>query len=289
MFDALTEAGITAKIKTAGVFQVDVRKSVTSTNSVLRGMAAEGAPEGLVLVAEEQTAGKGRLGRSFFSPGGHGVYFSLLLRPRIAANDATLITPAAAVAAARAVERVYGVRAGIKWVNDLFLNGKKICGILTEAAISAGSSRAESAVLGIGINVTIPEGGYAGDLAGVATACIGYNAGGPNAAGSGAVVEDGRCRLIAAVLDEFWGFYQNLTARRFLDEYRARSVVLGQDIRVCSGDTQKMARALAIDDDCRLVVRYESGETAALDSGEVSVVMQNAECRMQNAEIIMQK
>ena len=259
--DKLSEAGIGGQLKTAGVFSVEVRKSLTSTNTVLREMAAKGAPEGLVLVAEEQTAGRGRQGREFYSPAGHGVYFSVLLHPSSKTGDAALITSAAAVAAAKAIEEVTGVHAGIKWVNDLFVGGKKVCGILTEATFGMESGIIENIVLGIGINVTRPENGFPGTLEKVADA-LAENAR-PN--------DLKRCRIIAATLDNFHEYYQNLAERGFLEEYRARSIVLGRNIFVLSGDNKKPAHAIAIDDDCRLVVRYENGETATLNSGEVSV------------------
>ena len=269
--DILSEAGIIGKIRTEGVFCVDVRKTATSTNAVLREMAANGAPEGLVLATEEQTEGKGRLGRSFHSPAGHGVYFSLLLRPGNGAfrigdrgrrpGDAALITSAAGVAAARAIEEVTGVRVGIKWVNDLFHGGKKVCGILTEAEFSMESGMIESAVLGIGINVTRPGTGFPKELETVAGAISDRVEG-----------RDGeRCHIIASTLDNFWRFYINLSGREFLDEYRERSVVLGRDIFVLSGGGQRLARALEIDDDCGLLVRFENGEVTTLNSGEVSV------------------
>ena len=258
--DALSEDGITAHIKNESVFHIDVRKSVMSTNTLLRELAAKGVPEGYVVVAEEQTAGKGRLGRTFYSPAGHGVYFSLLLRPGAGTPDASLITSAAAVAAAQAIEEVTGVHVGIKWVNDLFLEDKKVCGILTEASFDMESGLIDSAVLGIGVNITKPERGYPEGLGDVAAAIADRQAG-----------KDGkRRRLIAAILDNFWAFYQDLSARRFLDEYRARSILLGQDIYVSSRDGARLARALEIDDDCKLIVRYETGETVALNSGEVS-------------------
>ena len=259
--DILTATGVEGQIKTKGVFRVEVRESVTSTNTVLRDLAAKGAPEGFVLAAEEQTAGKGRLGRDFYSPARSGVYFSLLLRPGCRAGEAALITSAAAVAAARAIESEIGARVGIKWVNDLFAEGKKVCGILTEASFGMESGMIESAVLGIGINITRPEGGFPGELADVAASLTDRPAG----------KDSERCRLIAATLDNFWGYYQNLEGRLFLDEYRARSIILGQDIYVLSGDKKRAARAVAIDDKCGLAVRYENGETATLGSGEVSV------------------
>ena len=259
--DILSEAGIIVHIKNKGVFQVDIRKSVTSTNTLLRELAVIGAPEGYVVAAEEQTAGKGRMGRLFHSPAGHGAYFSLLLRPESSAADTALITSAAAVATAMAIEDVIGVNVGIKWVNDLFIGWKKVCGILTEAAYSMESGLIESVVLGIGINVTIPEGGFPDELRNTAAALTDKQL----------CSDDGRCRLIAATLDNLWGFYQELPARKFLADYMKRSILLGRDIFVISNDSKRPARALAIDNDCRLVVRYENGETASLNSGEVSI------------------
>ena len=114
--------------------QAEVAQTVSSTNTLLRQRAEEGAPEGLVLAAVEQTAGKGRQGHSFFSPPDTGLYLSLLLRPKLSAQDALLLTTCAAAAVALAIEACAGVEAQIKWVNDVFCRGKKVCGILTEAA-----------------------------------------------------------------------------------------------------------------------------------------------------------
>ena len=260
--DILSADGIVAYLKTCDVFTIDVRKSVTSTNTVLRGLAGSLAGEGYVIAAGAQSAGKGRFGRAFHSPAGHGAYFSLLLRPGSRASEAALITSAAAVAAARAIEEVFGVSVGIKWVNDLLVDGKKVCGILTEAEFGMESGRIESAVLGIGINVSEPEDGFPEELENVATALC----------GKGRVINAGsRCRLIAAALDNFWGYYTNLSERAFLSEYRSRSILPGRDIIVVSGEGGRPARAIGVDDDCGLIVRYEDGSTATLSSGEVSI------------------
>lgn len=259
--DMLSADGIYAFLKTKGIFSVQVKKSVTSTNTLLRGLAAEGAPEGYVLAAEEQTAGKGRLGRAFHSPAGHGIYFSVLLRPGSKTDVAPLITSAAAVAAARAVEEVLGVSVGIKWVNDLFVGEKKVCGILTEAAFDMESGLIESAVLGIGINITRPDEGFPGELRDVATSLTDRDVG----------MDSQRVRLIAAVLDNFWLFYQDLGKREFLDEYRARSIVLGRSVNVISYEGSKVARVIEIDDDCGLVVELADGEQTTLSSGDVSI------------------
>ena len=259
--DVLSAPGIEAYIKTPGVFCIEVRKTVTSTNTLLREMAAAGVPEGTVLAAAEQTAGRGRQKRSFYSPEGHGAYFSLLLRPESQTRDCALITSAAAVAAARAIEEIIGVNVGIKWVNDLYAQGKKVCGILTEAVFGMESGFVESAVLGIGINITKPENGFPPEIADIAGALTDRTRG---AGGE-------RCRLIAAALDNFWGYYRNLAAREFLDEYRARSIVPGENIYVISDESRRPALAIAIDDNCGLIVRFEDGETATLNSGEVSI------------------
>ena len=259
--DLLTEAGITGRLTHSGVFSVEVRESVTSTNAVMREMAAAGAREGCVLAAGEQTAGRGRQGRSFHSPAGRGAYFSVLLRPECAAVDAALITPAAAVAAAKAIRDIFSVDVGIKWVNDLFLDNRKVCGILTEASLGMENGLIDSAVLGIGVNITAPVNGFPEELAGTARALTDRSAG----------TNSERCRLIASTLDCFWDYYQRLQAREFLEEYRSLSVVTGRDIYVISGGGEKPARALSIDDDCGLVVEYENGDAGVLRSGEVSV------------------
>lgn len=245
----------------AAALRVEVCQTVSSTNSALRDRAV-GEAEGLVLVAGEQTAGRGRLGRAFYSPPGSGVYLSLLLRPALAAPDAVLLTAAAAVAAARAAETLLE-RPGavqIKWVNDLLLDGRKICGILTEAQLSLESGGLDYAVLGAGFNLAPPAGGWPPELAPVAGSLWGD-------APPGA-----RARLAAAFLNEFWPLYLGLPGKPFLAEYRARQAVLGRRVEVVGGaQPPRPATALSIDDACRLVVRYDDGTTAALAGGEVSV------------------
>ena len=136
--------------------QVEVAQTVSSTNTLLRQRAEEGAPEGLVLAAVEQTAGKGRQGHSFFSPPDTGLYLSLLLRPKLSAQDALLLTTCAAAAVALAIEACAGVEAQIKWVNDVFCRGKKVCGILTEAALDLESGGLQYAIVGMGVNLFPP-------------------------------------------------------------------------------------------------------------------------------------
>ena len=259
--DVLTKEGIVAHLRNPDIFQIDVRKSVTSTNTVLKEASGTGLPQGYVIAAETQTAGKGRQGRSFYSPQGHGVYFSVLLKFGEKSAETALITCAAAVAAARAIEDVFEKKVGIKWVNDLFLNGKKVCGILTEANIDMKDGRVESAVLGIGINITKPPNGYPREIENIATSLIGSNA-----------ADNSYCRTIAKTLDYFWEYYLNLSALEFLEQYIHRSILIGKDVYVMFQSEKRLANVITIDDMCRLVVRYENGEVAALDSGEVRVL-----------------
>ena len=262
--DVVSAQAISACFRNPGIFHVEFRKSVDSTNTALREMADRAnLAEGFVLAADGQSAGKGRRGRGFFSPPGHGIYFSILLKIGNKTVDAALITALAAVAASMAIEEIMGITTGIKWVNDLYLNNKKVCGILTEAVYDMESGRIETAVLGIGINVTTPPGGYPHELKDIVTALTDKHTAANNE----------RCRLIAATLDNFMEHYRNLSELNFLNEYRKRSIIIGREVDVVSLDgSTKKAQVLKIDDRCGLVVKYKDGKTATLTSGEVRIV-----------------
>jgi BirA family biotin operon repressor/biotin-[acetyl-CoA-carboxylase] ligase len=173
------------------------------------------------------------------------------------------ITAAAAVAVAESVEAVSGERAGIKWVNDVFRGDKKVCGILTEGSVDMESGSLEYAVLGIGINVAEPEGGFTGELSDVAGAVFPSRGAPP----------DIRNRLIADVLTRFESYYSAPDERRFLSAYRERSIVLGREVDILSGDDVRRALAVGVDDECRLIVRYGDGSSEALSAGEVRLLL----------------
>ena len=243
----------------AGAFRILTQKSAGSTNSALKEAAAKGETEGLVLIAEEQTAGRGRMNRGFFSPAKTGLYMSLLLRPKVTAAESPLITIAAATAVAEAIEALSQKPVRIKWVNDLLIGGKKVCGILTEAAMDVESGMLDYAVLGVGVNLVPPEGGFPPELHQVASAVF----------AQGECPADGTSRLAAEILKRFLGYYCELDIRRYLHGYRERSAVIGRDVVIVgSGET---VHALAIDEDGRLVVRQASGEIKALGAGEISI------------------
>lgn len=257
--NVLSTPGIQKYLKDPAL-QITVQSSVTSTNTLLKQAAENGAPEGTVLVAEEQTAGRGRLGRSFYSPAGTGVYFSLVLRPAFSAAESSLITTCAAVAAAGAMEEISGHPTQIKWVNDIYTAGRKVCGILTEAAIDMESGGLQYAVLGIGINLLKPENDFPEEIRDRAGALFTDDADG-----------DFRCRLVAEILNRFMTDYRNLTEKRFLEEYRGRSMLTGQEVEILRGGTVVPAKALGIDDDFGLIVEYPDGRQEHLGSGDVSV------------------
>lgn len=241
-------------------YQINFASSVGSTNTVLRSLAEQGAPEGTVVIADEQTRGRGRMGRTFYSPAGSGIYLSLLLRPENADPRQTVtLTAAAAVALCQAIETVSEKRPHIKWVNDIFLNGKKVCGILSEAAFGLESGVPEYVVVGAGINTYVPEGGFPPELAGIAGALWDRP------------MPDKKNRLAAEFLNHFRKLYAADDPSAFLEDYRRRSLVIGKDITVVAGGVETPAHALGIDENCRLLVRYESGETAALSYGEVRI------------------
>lgn len=253
----LTAAAVTARLRTPGL-AVTALENTDSTNTCVRRLAEDGAPEGTVVVAAAQTAGRGRSGKSFLSPAGTGLYMSVLLRPQLAMGDALLITTAAAVAVAHAVERVAAVTAQIKWVNDVHVDGKKVCGILTEGALDLENGGLRYAILGIGINICPPAGGFPPELAPIA----------------GALTETGgealRAPLAAAVLDEFFALYPHLTEKPFYDDYVSRSLLTGRQIEVLRGGMHLPAMALGIDRDLHLRVRYADGSEENLAAGEVS-------------------
>ena len=242
--------------------RVTVFPTLASTNATAKQMAVEGAQNGAVVIAERQSAGRGRMGRSFFSPDGTGLYMSLIVRRDMPISHATRLTTAAAVAVAQAIEQVSGRTARIKWVNDIYLDGKKACGILTEGGICSEGGRLEYAVIGIGVNVAPPAGGFPSDISDIATAVF-------DRAGA---AHGAREALAAEILNRLMPMLDNITSLDILNEYRRRSLIQEQCVLVHrAGVPPRAAHALGVDEEFRLLVRYEDGTTEALDSGEVSV------------------
>ena len=243
-------------------WHLQVYSEVGSTNTLLKQMAAEGAAAGTVLIADRQTAGRGRLGRSFLSPGGVGVYLSALIRPNCAPTALMHLTCAVAVAMCDAVENAFGFRPGIKWTNDLVVGSKKLGGILTELGLDPKTGMVDHAILGIGINCGQTESDFDESIRSMATSVrmvTGQNA--------------SRERLIAEMLKALEAMDKALLSSpaAILERYRADCITLGQDVSILRGDEVRHGRALDIDAEGGLIVRYDSGETGTVTSGEVSV------------------
>lgn len=269
--DVLSAEGIIPYVNVPGMAdRIHVFRSVDSTNLTAKKMALDGAPAGTVVIAEEQTKGRGRMGRSFYSPPEGGIYMTFILKPRFDPAKSVLITTAASVAVCKAIESVTGISCMIKWVNDIYLDGKKICGILTEAVTDFESGHIDYIVLGIGINYSTDRSVFPKELSGVAGSLF------------ESVPEDGvtRNRLIAEVINQVLDVNEKLETREFVEDYKRHSFVLGKEILVIptaglsrGGNPSAgiPATALDIDEDGGLVVRYRDGSEQTLNSGEISI------------------
>lgn len=235
-------------------------EEVASTNDLAKELAARGAPEGTLVVAEAQSRGRGRLGRQWNSPPGTGLYVSLLLRPPLPPTEMPQITLTTAVAVARALKRVTGVVPGIKWPNDLLLGGKKLGGILTE--METESEQIRHLVVGLGLNVdtrAFPE-----ELAATATS-LALGLGRPLPINS-------RLAILKAWLEEFEDLYERFLARDFpgiLEEWRSLTVTLGQRVTVRQGALALHGLALEVAPDGALLLETDSGEVIRVTSGEI--------------------
>lgn len=223
-----------------------------STNAVAKELALKGVPEGGLVLAQRQTGGRGRLGRSFESPEG-GIYMSLVLRPEGTLEQCTMLTMAAAVGVCRAMEKHLGISPGIKWVNDLYLEGRKICGILVEGA--AQGEKLKYAVAGVGINYQTPA--FTGELA----------------LKAGSLYPDSEppislSAMAGAAAAEVLAACRSFQSDDIYEEYRSRSLLPGRAVILADG---RRATALDITREGRLLVEFEDGQRLALNNGEVSV------------------
>lgn len=240
--------------------RVIVLENVDSTNNYLKKLAENGERENTVVIAECQSSGKGRLGRSFFSPKS-GLYMSILLRPTFSAEKSLFITAAAAVAVSDAIEEISGKKTGIKWVNDVFIGNKKVCGILTEAAVDFETGGLYYAIPGIGVNIYHPADGFPPEIRDIAGAVFDTE---PDE-------KDLKQKLAAAIINNFFDIYNNIESSDFMQKYKQKSCILGKEIFVLRNETKTKATVLDIDEKAGLVVKYENGEVETLSSGEVSI------------------
>lgn len=240
---------------------VQVLPLVDSTNTRCKALAAQGAPEGTVLIADAQTGGRGRLGRSFSSPAGQGIYFSVILRPECPPTLLTHLTAVAAVAMCDAVEKVSGLRPKIKWTNDLVVEKKKLCGILTELSIRP-DGITDYAVVGVGINCAQRPEDFPEEIRDIATSlnlCTGTKV--------------DRAALAAQMVREFARLRETIFVGRAqtLARYAEDCITIGQRVRIVRADEERYALATGIDSDACLTVQYDDGTYGTIATGEVSV------------------
>ncbi len=260
---AITEDSLRAflptKYKDNNIFIYD---TIDSTNLKAKHIALEKAEHGTVVMAMQQTEGRGRLGRSFFSPR-RGIYLSIIVKPTFDLSKSVLVTAAAAVAVAEAIESVCGVDAQIKWVNDIYVDGKKVCGILTEGITDFETGQINSLIIGIGVNTTVKD--FPGELLETVGAVEGNYS---------------RSALAAEIISRTLNFTEALESRTFIDAYRKKSMVIGKTVRVYKGGINTAAKAQAhgksakvidIDNDGGLMVIYSDGARETLSTGEISI------------------
>lgn len=240
--------------------QMEIRiwDEVDSTNQRAKEISGKEETERMLLLARHQTAGRGRRGRSFLDVEDGTVCMSLLVEPKLTAADAVLVTTACCVAVWRAIRSVYGICTDIKWVNDLYFHGKKICGILTEAVTEAGTGKLKSLVIGIGLNFCVPQDRFPEDIREIAGALFESEP------------QESENTLIAEIVNQFFAIYEHLSEREYMDDYREHSILLGKEITLVKEEPES-AYVLDIDRDGALIVRMLSGEIRRIDSGEVTV------------------
>lgn len=235
-------------------------ETIDSTNTRAKEMAVQGAPHGTVLIADRQTGGRGRMGRSFHSPAGCGIYLSAILRPECTAEKLMHLTCATAVAAADGIEAATGLRPGIKWTNDLVVERKKLGGILTELSLES-NAMVDYAIVGIGINCTQTPEDFPEDIRSIATSlqmCI-------NATPD-------RAMVIANILIALHNICEDLQSiSKLLSRYRRDCITLGQEISLVRADEIRHGKALDIDETGALLVQFSDGHIDTVNSGEVSI------------------
>lgn len=233
--------------------------TIDSTNTYAKQLARDGAPEGTIVIADHQTGGRGRMGRSFSSPAGMGIYLSVILRPDCLPEALMHLTCAAGLAASDAVCAVTDRRPGIKWTNDLILARRKLGGILTELSVDAHTRKVEWAIIGIGINCCQRPEDFPPEIREIAISL-------------GLSPAD-RPRLIAALIQTLFTTNHGILTKKaeIMEQFRARCVTIGQEISILRGDQVSHGTALSVDDEGGLLVRLTDGSLTTVTSGEVSI------------------
>ncbi|MEI0842713.1 biotin--[acetyl-CoA-carboxylase] ligase [Brachyspira pilosicoli] len=251
-------------LKYADKFNFIIHKTVASTNIIARELAINGAESGTVVIAEEQTSGYGRNGKSFFSPYGTGIYMSIILNLKKEKKifNSSFITTAAAMAVSKSIEEISNENTQIKWVNDVFINGKKVCGILTEGAFSFEDGKLDYAVIGIGVNVNFPKDGFPKELNNIAASINSKNNANSN------TKSDIRNILVAKILENLYDYYFNDV--NFYEEYKKRSFLIGKKVSININNKEHIVKVLDIDKTFALVAKFQDGKIERIVSGSIN-------------------
>ena len=240
--------------------QIQVFDEIDSTSNLAKMLTSQGYPHGTVIISDKQTEGRGRMGRSFVSPAGTGIYMSLILRPEYGLDCAPLMTSAAACGIAEAIEESCGCAVMIKWVNDIYLHGRKICGILTEASLGLEMKMLDFAVIGIGLNVRSVKDKFDSGLSSIATSIEDETG-----------IKLDRNALCAKMLNKLEKYLGMVESKKFLDEYRSRELLTGNIITTTVGGEELRGMAMGIDDNANLIMKLPNGQLKKLSSGEANL------------------
>ena len=256
-------ARVAARASQPQIIGRDIRvfEQTTSTNDVIEKLARDGVREGVVVFAESQTKGRGRLGRKWISPGRKGLWFSVLLRPDLRPQETTQLTVASATALRRAIQSETGLKPEIKWPNDILVGGRKVAGILTE--LSAELDRVKHIILGMGVDVNLGAGEFPAELNKTATSLK---------IESGKMIS--RAELAVAVLRELDADYAKVCTGRFpavANEWEEHCATIGRNVTVQIGDRKTRGRAESLDDSGALLLRTEHGRLEAITGGDVTL------------------
>lgn len=253
----LDKEKITALIK--GGADVIILEETDSTNNVCKAIASRGAKEKTIVIAKKQTQGRGRMGRSFISSSENGLYMTLLLRPRVKITECIDMTVIAAVSVSEAIEKITNKKCSVKWVNDVYVDNKKVSGILTEASCDFSTGLLDYAIVGIGVNVSEPEGGFDASIKDIA--CALYE-------------KDAPCgvknELCAEIVNRFFHYYENMADKCYMEKYRAYSNIIGKSVDVYRGNEVISGVCVDIDDCANLVVESD-GRIIRFNSGDARV------------------
>ena len=253
--------------------QVKYFAEVTSTNDIALDLGRSSSEENLIIIANEQTNGRGRKGRTFFSPKDTGIYFSLLIKPKLNIQESLYITAIAALSVCKAIDKVLGVETHIKWVNDVFYNNKKICGILTEAQFDIDCGIIDYAAVGIGLNLYNPKVGFPKNIDNIAGSVIQNEE----------LNNDIKSKIVAEIINNFFDYYLDVFNKdkivseannlSFIDEYRKKNFIIGEYVILDTGKTQEKVKVISIDNTCKLEVQHDDGAIEKISYGEISLVI----------------